>query len=76
MLVGERPYLGATHDKTPNGLIPSQEGDAEGGCLTLLEGNVAAQRELVASSGEVMHMDWLSINDSPSSNKISSDWSP
>src|SRR5262249_49765796 len=63
LLVREWPYLGATDQKSANGLVLPQQGNAESGSVTETESARAAIGELVGGTAEVMHVHRFTINE-------------
>src|SRR5262245_7712859 len=67
LLVREWPYLGATDQKSTNGLVLPQQGNAESGPVTETESARAAIGELVGGTLEVMHVHRFTINEGAAS---------
>src|SRR5262249_29363193 len=63
LLVREWPYLGATDQKSANGLVLPQQGNAESGPVTETERARAAIGALVGGTLEVMNVHRFTINE-------------
>ena len=63
-----------TKQEAPNCLVLSQEWDCKRRPVAELTRKIATQGKLVSSSGQIVHMDRLSINDSPAGDPLASNW--